>query len=83
MSLGAASSGKGSMEPKGNKCLNGMKGKSNCFGGSVDLGLLPRIPKGLQVLVARMVDLGIFSLATMDERDWKPQSTLVHRSLLS
>jgi hypothetical protein len=51
------------------------RGKSNRFGGSVDLGLRPRIPKGLQVLVARMGDLVILSFATMDEREWKPQSS--------
>jgi hypothetical protein len=33
------------------------RGKSNRLGGSVDLGLLPRIPEGLQVLLARMGDL--------------------------
>jgi hypothetical protein len=51
------------------------RGKSNRLGGSVDLGLLPQIPKGLQVLVARMGDLVILSFATMDEREWKPQSS--------
>jgi hypothetical protein len=48
------------------------RGKSNRLDGSVDLGLLPRIPKGLQVLVARMGDLVILSFATMEEREWKP-----------
>jgi hypothetical protein len=42
-------------------------GKLNPFGGSVDLGLLPRIPKGLQVLVARMGDLYDLSFPTMKE----------------
>jgi hypothetical protein len=37
--------------------------KSNRLGGSVDLGLLPRILKGLQVLVARMGDLVLSSFA--------------------
>jgi hypothetical protein len=46
--------------------------KSNHLGGSVDLGLLPRIPKGLKVLVARMGDLVILSFATMVESEWKP-----------
>jgi hypothetical protein len=50
------------------------RGKSNRLGGSVDLGLLHWIPKGLQVLVARMGDLVILSFATMAEREWKPQS---------
>jgi hypothetical protein len=44
------------------------RGKSNCLGRSVDLGLLPRIPKGLQVLVARMGDLVLWSFATMEGR---------------
>jgi hypothetical protein len=52
-----------------------MKGKSNRLGGSVDLVLLPRIPKGLQVLVARMGDLVILSFATMEDREWNPQSS--------
>jgi hypothetical protein len=43
------------------------RGKSNRLGGSVNLGLLPRIPKGLYVLVARMGDLVIISFATMEE----------------
>jgi hypothetical protein len=47
-------------------------GKSNPFGGSVDLGLLLRIPKGLQVLVAREGDLGKISLVAMVEREMKP-----------
>jgi hypothetical protein len=47
------------------------RGKSNCLGGSVDLGLLPRIPEGLQVLVATMGDLVLWSFATMEEREWK------------
>jgi hypothetical protein len=45
------------------------RGKSNGFGGSVDLGLLPRILEGLQVLVARMGDLVLRSFATMEERE--------------
>jgi hypothetical protein len=48
--------------------------RSNCLGRSVDLGLLPRIPKGLQVLVSRMGDLIKWSFATMEEREWKQQS---------
>jgi hypothetical protein len=51
-------------------------GKSNSFGESVDLGLLPRIPKGLQVLVARMGDLVIWSTTTMEKREWKSQPSL-------
>jgi hypothetical protein len=35
------------------------RGKSNRLGGSVNLGILPRIPKGFQGLVARMGDLVI------------------------
>jgi hypothetical protein len=46
-------------------------GKSNSFGGSVDLGILRRIPKGLQVLVSRMEDLVILSSSTKEEREWK------------
>jgi hypothetical protein len=34
-------------------------GKSNPFGGNVDQGFLPRIPKGIQVQVNRMGDLYI------------------------
>jgi hypothetical protein len=49
------------------------RGKSNRLGGSVDLGLLPRFPKGLQVVVARMGDLVLWSFATMEERAYKPQ----------
>jgi hypothetical protein len=49
------------------------RGKSNRLGRSVDLGLLPRIPKGFQVLVARMGDLVLWSFTTMEEREWKPQ----------
>jgi hypothetical protein len=45
------------------------RGKSNLLGGSVDLGLLPLIHKGLQVLVARMGDLVLWSFATMEERE--------------
>jgi hypothetical protein len=45
------------------------RGKSNRLGGSVDIGLLPRIPKGLQVLVDRMGDLVLWSFATMEERE--------------
>jgi hypothetical protein len=45
------------------------RGKSNHLGGSVDLGLLPQIPKGLQVLVTRMGDLVLWSFATMKERE--------------
>jgi hypothetical protein len=45
------------------------RGKSNRLGGSVDLGLLPRIPKWSQVLVARMGDLVLLSFATMEERE--------------
>jgi hypothetical protein len=48
-------------------------GNSNPFGGSVDLGLLLRIPTGLQVLVAREGDLEHLSLVGMEEREWKPQ----------
>jgi hypothetical protein len=44
-------------------------GKSNPFGGSVDLGLLLRIPKGLQVLVDREGDLENLSLVVMEERE--------------
>jgi hypothetical protein len=44
-------------------------GKSNCLGGSVDIDLLPQIPKGLQVLMARMGDLVLWSFATMEERE--------------
>jgi hypothetical protein len=44
-------------------------GESNCLGGSVDLGLLTQIPKGLRVLVARMEDLVLGSSATMEERE--------------
>jgi hypothetical protein len=33
--------------------------KSNFLGGSIDLGLLPQIPKGLSVPVARERDLGL------------------------
>jgi hypothetical protein len=46
-----------------------MRGKSNRVGGSVDLGLLTQIPKGLRVLVARIEDLVLWSSATMDERE--------------
>jgi hypothetical protein len=69
---GAASSDKGSKEPKSNK--NSMKwmGNSNPFGGSVDLGLLLRIRKGFQVLVAREGDLVNLSLTLMVAREWKP-----------
>jgi hypothetical protein len=45
------------------------RGKSNHLGGSVDLGLLPRIPKGHHVLVARMGDLVLWSFATMEEKE--------------
>jgi hypothetical protein len=44
-------------------------GKSNLFGESVDLGLLPRTPKGLQIPVARMGDLVDLSIATTEERE--------------
>jgi hypothetical protein len=46
---------------------------ANRLGGNIDPGLLPRIQKGLQVLVARMGDLVILSFTTIEERDWKPQ----------
>jgi hypothetical protein len=49
---------------------------SNFFGRSVDLDPLPQIPKGLQVLVARMEDLRIWSSTLMGEREWKPQPPL-------
>jgi hypothetical protein len=45
-------------------------GNSNPFGGSVDLCLLLRIPKGLQVLVAREGDLEHLSLVVMEKREW-------------
>jgi hypothetical protein len=51
-------------------------GKSNLFGESVDLGLLSRIPKGLQVRVARMGGLVNLSLTTMKDREWKSQPSL-------
>jgi hypothetical protein len=51
-------------------------GNSNPFGGSVDLGLLLRIPKGLQVQVAREGDLQHLSLVVMEEIEWKPQPLL-------
>jgi hypothetical protein len=38
-----------------------------------DLGLLPRITKGLQVLVARMRDIVLLRFATLEETEWKPQ----------
>jgi hypothetical protein len=44
-------------------------GKSNPFDASVDLGLLPRILKGLHVLVCKMVDLVIWRFETMEERE--------------
>jgi hypothetical protein len=47
-------------------------GNSNPFGGSVDLGLLLRIPKGLQVLVSREGDLEHLRLVVTEEREWKP-----------
>jgi hypothetical protein len=50
-------------------------GKSNRLSGSVDLVLLPRISKGIQVLVAIMGDLVSLSFATMEEREWKMQSS--------
>jgi hypothetical protein len=51
-------------------------GKSNSFDGSVDLDLLPRIPKGLKVLVARLGDLRIWSSTLMEDREWKSQPLL-------
>jgi hypothetical protein len=42
--------------------------KSNPFGGSVDLGLLPQIPKGHQELLARERDLEQRKLVFMEER---------------
>jgi hypothetical protein len=51
-------------------------GKSNPFGGSVDLGLLTQTPKGFEVLVDRMGDLVYLSFATMEERVWKLQLIL-------
>jgi hypothetical protein len=43
-------------------------GNSNPFSGSVDLGLLLGIPKGLQVLVAIEEDIEHLSLVIMEER---------------
>jgi hypothetical protein len=51
-----------------------LRGKSNHLGGSVDLGLLPQIPKGLQVLVARMGDIVLSSFATIEERESRSHS---------
>jgi hypothetical protein len=51
-------------------------GNSNPFSGSVDIGLLLRIPKGLQVLVAREGDLEHLSLVVMEEWEWKPPPLL-------
>jgi hypothetical protein len=45
--------------------------KSNPFARSVDLYFLTRIPKGIKVLVAKMEDLWILSVALMEEREWK------------
>jgi hypothetical protein len=49
-------------------------GKSNPFGGTVDLGLLPQIPKGLQVLVARMEDIENLIFVAMEERERERES---------
>jgi hypothetical protein len=53
-------------------------GNLNPFVGSVDvaIGLLLRIPKCLQVLVAREGYLRILSLTLVDEREWKRQPLL-------
>jgi hypothetical protein len=66
--LGVASSTRVSRYPRVTR--NSMKwmGNLNSFGGSVDLGLLLRILKGLQVLVARDGYLEDLSFALMEER---------------
>jgi hypothetical protein len=63
----------GFQESKSKKQLNGIDREFKFIWWSVDLGLLPRIPKGLQVLVARVEDLVKLSLTLMEERarEWK------------
>jgi hypothetical protein len=50
-------------------------GNSNPFNGTVDLDLLPQIPKGLQLLVARIGDLLILRSRLMEERVEVPPTT--------
>jgi hypothetical protein len=47
----------------------GWAGKSNSFSRSADLSLLSQIPKGLQILVARIRDQVILISTSMEERE--------------
>jgi hypothetical protein len=76
LSLGTASSGWGSKELKSNKSLNEMKGEIKSPWWKCRSRSLPRVPKGLQVLVARMRDLMLSSFATMEEREYNPRPQL-------
>jgi hypothetical protein len=47
-------------------------GNTNSFSERVDLGILLRIPKGLQAIVPREGDLRLLSFGTMEERGAGP-----------